>query len=126
SLQAPDEQVTANDTVAETAPQQPAAVAPQAQGAVVITARDTAWIEVKDGAVILKQGELAIGQSFEVPVTAIAPTLTTAKPEALRISVGTANAPAFGEPGKKVTVSLKPADLLRPRPPAADVPPPAG
>ena len=47
---------------------------------------------VRDGATILKQGELAAGQSFEVPATATAPTLTTAKPEALRISVGTGDA----------------------------------
>jgi cytoskeletal protein RodZ len=125
SLQAPDEQAPANETVAEANPQQPAAVAPQSQGAVLITASDAAWVEVKDGAVILKQGELAIGQSFEVPVTAVAPTLTTAKPEALRISVGTAVAPAIGDAGKKTTVSLKPADLLRPRPATSLAAPPS-
>ena len=105
--------------VAAPAAQLPAPVLPQGQGPVVITANEAAWVDVRDGAVILKQGELASGQSFEVPVTAVAPTLTTAKPEALRISIGTADAPAIGEPGKKVTVSLKPDDLQRP-PPAAN------
>jgi len=119
SLEAPDEVAPANDVAA--APEQPAVAAPQGQGPVVITANDTAWIEVKDGGVLLKQGELAVGQSFEVPANAIAPTLTTAKPEALRISVGTADAPPIGEAGKKVTVSLKPGDLMqaRPAPPIA-------
>ena len=81
---------------------------------VVITANEAAWIEVRDGATVLKQGELAAGQSFEVPATATAPTLTTAKPEALRISVGTGDAPAIGPAGERVAnVSLLGPDLLR-------------
>ena len=87
---------------------------PAVAGPVVITANDAAWIEVKDGQTILKQGELAAGQSFEVPASALAPVLTTAKPEALRISVGTADAPAVGPAGQKASgVSLKGADLLK-------------
>lgn len=98
----------------------PVAAAPAVAGPVVITANDAAWIEVKDGTTILKQGELASGQSFEVPATATAPTLTTAKPEALRISVGTADAPAIGPAGQKIAnVSLKGADLLKGPPKAA-------
>lgn len=88
--------------------------APAAQGTVLITANEPAWIEVRDGATILKQVELAAGQSFEVPATATAPTLTTAKPEALRISVGTGDAPAIGPAGVRVSnVSLLGPDLLR-------------
>jgi cytoskeletal protein RodZ len=117
SLEVTDEDAAAN--IAAPASQLPAPALPQAQGPVVITANEAAWVDVRDGAVILKQGELASGQSFEVPVTAAAPTLTTAKPEALRISIGTADAPPIGEAGKKVTVSLKPDDLLRPPPAAA-------
>ena len=111
SLQGPDEVAAENEAAIAPAPSMPAA---QGQAAVLNTANDAAWIEVKDGDVILKQGELAAGQSFEVPVNAVAPTLTTAKPEALRISVGTADAAAIGEAGKKVTISLKPDELLRP------------
>lgn len=116
SLQAPEEEAAVNLAASDAPP--PAAPVAQGQGPVVITASDTAWIEVRDGAAILTQRELAIGQSFQVPPNAAAPTLTTAKPEALRISVGTADAPAIGEAGRKVTVSLKPDDLLRARPPA--------
>jgi cytoskeleton protein RodZ len=122
-LEPDEEEAVAN--VAAPATPAPAAAVPQAQGPVLIAASDAAWIEVKDGAVILKQGELAAGQSFEVPLNAAAPTLTTAKPEALRISVGTATAPTIGEAGTKVTVSLKPEDLLRARPAAAAGLPPA-
>ena len=117
SLDEPDEVAQVNEIAATVPP--PAAPAPQAQAAVSLTATDQVWLEVKDGAVILKQGEMAAGERFDVPPNAVAPTLTTAKPEALRISVGDAVAPAIGEPAKKVTVSLKGADLLRPRPSAA-------
>lgn len=117
SLEVQDETAALNE--AAPAPQPTAPPVQQAQGPVVITANDRAWIEVKDGNVILRQGELALGQSFEVPANAVAPTLTTAKPEALRISVGTADAPPIGEAGTRVTVSLKPEDLMRPQPAAA-------
>lgn len=117
SLEAPDDEAAAN--VAAPAALPPAAAVAQGQGPVVITASDTAWIDVRDGAAILMQAELASGQSFQVPTNAVAPTLTTAKPEALRISVGTADAPAIGEAGRKVTVSLKPDDLLRAKPAAS-------
>jgi hypothetical protein len=85
-----------------------------ASGPVVITANEQVWLEVKDGATILKAGLLEAGQSFEVPATATAPVLTTGKPEALRISVGTADAPPVGPAATKVrNVSLKGPDLMR-------------
>lgn len=89
--------------------------APAAAQPVVLTATDSVWIEVKDGSVILKQGQLAPGERYEVPANAVAPVLTTGKPEALSIAVGSQQAPAVGQPGRTVSgVSLKPADLLRP------------
>lgn len=124
SLEAPDEVNVTNAVAA--APVAPPPAAPQGQGAVLVTATDKAWVEIKDGDVLLKGGELATGESFQVPATAAAPTLTTAKPEALRITVGGAVAPPVGEPAKKVTVSLKGDDLMRPRPAAvAAAPAPA-
>ncbi len=118
-----DEAAPAAATENATAAPSPATV-PAGQGPVVITASDAAWIEVKDGATILRQGELGAGQSFEVPANAARPTLTTAKPEALRISVGTSDAPAVGPAGTRMeNVSLLPADLLR-GPPAAAAPAP--
>lgn len=128
SLEEPDE-VTQVNEVAAAAPQQPAQPAPQAQGPVVLTATDRVWLEVKDGAVILKQGEMAAGERFDVPPNAVAPTLTTAKAEALRVTVGTTVAPPIGPPAEKITVSLKADDLLRPRPTtgtaSSAAPPPA-
>ncbi|MBA3668310.1 MAG: helix-turn-helix domain-containing protein [Sphingomonas sp.] len=106
-------------------PDQPVPAAPTTSGPVVLTANESVWIEVKDGTNVLKQGELAAGQSYEVPATAAAPVLTTGKPEALRISVGTADAPAVGPTGQRVTgVSLRASDLLRgPRQSTATSPP---
>jgi cytoskeletal protein RodZ len=112
----PDEAVAAAENVTapavnEVAPApQPAAAQP-----VVLTATDAVWLEVKDGSAILKQGQMAPGERYEVPANAAAPVLMTGKPEALSISVGSQQAPAVGEPGRTVTgVSLKAADLLRP------------
>ena len=126
SVQGSDEAANDSAAVAVTTPAGPApAIAPlAAQGAVVITANEPVWIQVKDGATTLKAGVLEAGQSFEVPVTATAPTLTTGKPEALRISVGTADAPPVGPAATTVrNVSLLGPDLMRgPQAPAASAP----
>jgi cytoskeletal protein RodZ len=94
--------------------QQPTAPAGAAQGPVVLTATGPAWIQVTDQGKTLFMGELQPGQAYTVPANAADPLLKAGKPEALRISVGSAIAPPVGPPGKVVSkVSLKPADLLR-------------
>ena len=95
---------------------EPAATA----GPVVLIATDAVWLEIRDGTSVLKQGQMAAGERFEVPATATAPVLTTGKPEALQVTVGTQQAPPVGEPGRTVSkVSLKAADLLGQAPPGA-------
>lgn len=107
----------------------PAPVA--AQGPVVITANEPVWLQVSEkGGVTLFSGELAAGQRFDVPATATAPVLKTGKPEALRISVGTADAPPVGPAATTVRdVSLLGPDLMRGpaavQPPAPGTAPPA-
>lgn len=105
----------------------PAAAPPQqqaiAQGPVVLTATAPAWIQVSDGGRTLFQGELSPGQTYPVPATATAPTLKAGKPEALRVTVGTAVAPPVGQPGVVASnVSLLPADLMRTTEPGASPP----
>jgi cytoskeletal protein RodZ len=124
---APVENVAATETnVAAPAP----APAPVAGGPVVLMATDAVWISVKDGGAILKQGELKPGESYQVPANAVAPVLTTGKPEALRIMVGTTAAPAVGPAGETVSgVSLRGPDLLQApatAAPATPVPAPTG
>ena len=100
-----------------------------ASGQVVITATEPAWIQVTDGGRTLFSGELAAGQSFTVPQTAAAPLLKAGKPEALRVTVGSATAPPVGPAGRVASdVSLAPADLMRgsgtaPATPAPSAPP---
>ena len=110
---------------------QPAQAQPQpaqaANGTVVLTATDAAWIQVTDGGKTLFSGELAAGQSYTVPQTATAPLLKAGKPEALKVTVGSAVAPPVGTPGKVASnVSLAPAELMRggatPSAPAATTP----
>ena len=114
---------------AQNAPQpQPAPQLGQpAGGPVVLTATEPAWIQVTDGERTLFSGELAAGQSFTVPQDAAAPLLKAGKPEALRVTVGSATAPPVGQPGRVASgVSLAPADLMRggaASPPAPSAPP---
>ena len=98
----------------------PAAAAPlpaataDPSGPVLITATEPAWIQVRDGTTLLKEGVLEPGQSFAVPPTATAPVLTTAKAEGLRITVGTATAPQIGPPAVRVSkVSLLGPALMK-------------
>lgn len=94
--------------------QQPTAPAGAAQGPVVLSATQPAWIQVTDQGKTLFMGMLQPGHDYTVPATATAPLLKAGKPEALKISVGSAIAPPVGPAGKVASkVSLKPADLLR-------------
>ena len=86
----------------------------QANGPVRVTATEPAWIQVKDGGKTLFEGLLNTGQTYQVPPNATAPLLKAGKPEALRVTVGSAVAPPVGPPGRVVSnVSLIPADLMR-------------
>lgn len=128
SLNAPDNVVAEESSSLDPAVVASPPPATATAGAVVITADQQAWISVKDGTTLLKQGILEPGQSFAVPHSATAPMLTTAKAEALRISVGTANAPRVGPAATRLSnVSLLGPALLRgPAAQPASVQPTAG
>lgn len=114
ALEGGDETVAA--AANEVAPAVPAPATPAAAPMVTLTATDAVWVEIKDGMTILKQGQMAAGESFPVPANAAAPVLTTGKPEALAIKVGETAIPPVGEAGKRVRdVSLLAADLTKPR-----------
>ncbi|HEX6218995.1 MAG TPA: helix-turn-helix domain-containing protein [Sphingomicrobium sp.] len=114
--QRPDPPVAEATDVAAPAVNQAAAAPatpPITDAQVMLTATEPVWIQVRDSGTTLHQGELAAGQSYTVPASAVAPLLTTGKPEALRIMVGSTQAPPVGQPGRTVSgVSLKGADLL--------------
>lgn len=117
SLEGTDQPAAVASAPAPAPAQAPAPQAPPAgaaQGPVVLTATEPAWIQVTDQGKSLFSGELAAGQSFTVPTTATAPLLKAGKPEALRVTVGTASAPPVGTAGRVASnVSLRAADVMR-------------
>lgn len=98
-----------------TAPQAPAAAQAVPQGPVVLTAIAPVWLHVGEkGGATLYSGTLQANQTYTVPATATAPVLKTGKPEALKVTVGSAVAPPVGRPATTVSnVSLLPADLMK-------------
>lgn len=126
SLEQPDSPAAVEAPVAAQDPRPPQPEpTPAALGPVVITATDTVWLRIRDVASTLKEGIMQPGERFEIPSTATAASLTTGKPEALRITVGSAVAPPVGPPATTVSdISLRPSDLLRTgQAPAATAPP---
>jgi cytoskeletal protein RodZ len=118
SLEQTDNGANAPVATATNAPpaQQPAqaAATPPAAGPVLLTATDAVWMQITEsGGTTLFSGVLQAGQTFTVPPQSSGAMLKTAKPEALKITVGGRIAPQVGPPAKKVTVSLAPADLLK-------------
>jgi cytoskeletal protein RodZ len=116
--------------VAATAPSQTSAMpatpsAAAATGPVVVTALQPVWIRVyQKGGPALFERVLGAGESYRVPPSAEAPLLRTGKPEALKITVGTATAPAVGAPATTVSdVSLLGPDLMRTPQPSSNVAP---
>ncbi len=114
SLNGGDETAQVPDNAVVAASQQPATSSVQPSGPIVIKANEPVWMKVynKTGETYFS-GILQPGQDFTVPATAVAPLLTTAKPEGLTISAGTQVVPTVGPAGKMISdVSLRPADLL--------------
>ena len=121
----------AADTAAPTpapAPQAPAAPAAAPRGPVLLTAIEPAWIRVyeREGATLF-QGELAQGQSYEVPAAAADPLIRLGRAEAVRVSVGGREVAPLGPPARTVKdVSLKADALLaRAAPDAPGATPPS-
>jgi cytoskeletal protein RodZ len=102
-------------------PAQPAAAATPApitpgtaSGPTVLTADSPVWLRITDaGNAKLFEGMLDAGKSFTVPDSASDPRLLTGRPNALKVTVGTAVIPPLGPPEQRVrNVSLKPAALM--------------
>src|SRR4030095_3858457 len=118
SLEQPEEAVTNTPAATVTAPAQPpppSVPTPATQGPVVLNATEAVWLQVyQKGGTTLFSGILQPGQTFVVPPNATAPLLKTGQPEALRINVGNALAPAVGPPATTVRdVSLLGSDLMK-------------
>lgn len=93
----------------------PAAKAePTADGAVVITATETAWVKITDAdKKQLYQAEMKTGESYTVPADANGPTITTGRPQSLKVTVGGKEVPPLGPPERLVSdVGISAAALL--------------
>ena len=114
SMNAPDNVTATEAAPVDTPAAAPAAAVPVAAQSVSITATGDAWVQIKDGATLIKEGVMKAGERFDIPPTATAPKLTTGKAESLTISVGPKTVAQVGPSATKVRdVSLLPADLLR-------------
>lgn len=94
----------------------PAPVATPTGGPVVLTATDKVWLRINDatGKRIFEK-EMAAGETYTVPSDANGPTITTGRPNMLRVTVGGTDVPALGEPERRIKGVGISADALRAR-----------
>lgn len=110
----------------------PTAVAPApATGPVVLTALEPVWLRVYEAnGTRLIEKQMTVGETWQVPATAVDPKILTGRPQALRVTVGSTVIPPLGAPERTIRdVSLKPDALIArlnpPAPAAAATPVPA-
>lgn len=85
----------------------------QTPDSVLLIANAPVDVRITDGDTVLFEESLASGQSYVVPADATAPMLAVSDAGALRIAVGTADAPAIGDAGSSANnISLLGRDLL--------------
>lgn len=106
---------------------QPAAVAGQA---VTLTATQEVWLRINDeaGGPALFSGIMAPGQTFQVPATAQRPLIRTARPQVLRVTIGSRDIGPLEPVERSISdVSLRAEDLVARQQAAAaqPAPPPA-
>ena len=92
----------------------PPVAAPQPSGAIALTAVQPVWLKVYEkGGPTLFMGEMAAGQRYEVPATAIDPQIWTGRPQAVQVTVGGKPVPPLGKADQTIRdVSLKRDALL--------------
>lgn len=93
-------------------------------GPVVLTATDTVWLRINDASgKRLFEKQMNAGESYTVPADANWPTITTGRPNALRVTVGGVEVPPLGEPEKRIKGVGVSADALKSRAAAPAAPP---
>ena len=87
---------------------------PETSGPVVFTAEDVVWVRFTDAAgLVLKEGEMAAGESYTVPADALAPVVITGRPDLLAITIGGKTVPRLStEPLTVVDAPVSAAALL--------------
>jgi transcriptional regulator with XRE-family HTH domain len=118
---------TAQPSVVATAPAAvPPAVPPAATGQVVLTAMAPAWVRVYDRAdKVLFEKEMAVGESWPVPVEADTPMIRTGRADALKVTIDGKEVAPLGPAERTVRDVLLTAAALAARPALAPSLPPA-
>jgi transcriptional regulator with XRE-family HTH domain len=96
------------------APAPAAATAPTPQGPVMITAREAGvWVKVSDeSGKALFQKQMALGETYTIPLDAVGPKLRTAWPDALAITIGGRPVPPLSDKRMVLTAPISAAALL--------------
>jgi hypothetical protein len=91
-----------------------ATTAPMPQGPVMITAREAGvWVKVSDETgKALFQKQMALGETYTIPVDAPGPKLRTAWPDALAITIGGRPVPPLSDKRVVLTAPISAAALL--------------
>lgn len=102
----------------------PAATGP---GQVVLTATTPVWLRITDGSkAALFQKEMAVGESYQLPLTATDPRILTGRPDALKVTIDGREVAPLGGPKTTVRNLGISAAALKARAPVASPPPAAG
>jgi hypothetical protein len=112
---------TGTPATAPTPAAPPPATAPAPVGALItVTANQPVWVKIYErSGPTLFQGEMAAGQRFALPATAIDPLIWTGRPQAVQVAVGTTTIPPLGDPDRTIkgTSLSREALLARVAPP---------
>ncbi|WP_420141573.1 RodZ domain-containing protein [Sphingomonas sp.] len=113
---ASDAPTTASPQPAAT-PTQTTAPVPAASpdGPVTVGASQEVWVRVSDGGKTLFMGILKPGERFEVPADAVSPLLTTGRPGATLLTLGTTQIAIGGDPDRAAKDISLTAPALRER-----------
>ncbi len=106
--------------VAATPAAKPVAPPPVTAGQVVLTAIAPAWVRVYDKAdKVLFEKEMAVGESWPVPLTADTPMIRTGRADGLKVTVDGKEVAPLGPAQRTVRDVVLTAAALAARPPAA-------
>jgi cytoskeleton protein RodZ len=105
----------------------PAAEAAAGPGQVVLTAMTPVWLRITDSSkTALFQKEMAVGESYQLPLTAIEPKILTGRPDALKVTIDGREVAPLGGPKTTVRNLAISAAALNARAPVASQPPVTG
>jgi cytoskeleton protein RodZ len=127
SIDAPSEPVRASAGPENGQGAAPAAASAPLTGQVVLTAIQPVWLRIYEaGGKRLFEKQMALNESYTVPVDAANPEILTGRPDALKVTVGGKEVAPLGPPQRTVKDLPISAAALAARPPVVIAPQPIG